>query len=144
MDERERVRRANERDGVYVSATRGQKRLTQSLIEEALTLSDLFGVSEMTAVELLMEAEDQMQYFHGFNRGLTAVLLYYDTKKLAVNNLKTLVMARSGRQWVLDAHMPPEIAKFIDDFVAKLINNGLVAKIICTFFLLVDFKSIKN
>lgn len=100
------------------------------MVEEALTLSDLFGLSEMAAVELLVEAEEQMQYFHGFNRGLTAVLLYYDTKKVAVNNLKTLIMARSGRTWVLDENMPAEIVKFIDEFISKLIQSGLISKIL--------------
>lgn len=100
------------------------------MIEEALTLSDLFGLSEMAAVELLIEAEEQMQYFHGFNRGLTAVLLYYDTKKLAVNNLKSLIMARSGRTWILEESMPVEIVKFVDEFVARLIQNGLLSKIL--------------
>lgn len=130
MTERERVKRGHEGEGVYINYLRGNKKLSQTLIEEALTLSDLFGLSELVAVELLVEAEEQMQYFHGFNRGLTAVLLYYDTKKLAVNNLKALVMARSGRTWLLDENMPAEIVKFVDSFVDRLIQNGLVSKII--------------
>lgn len=100
------------------------------MIEEALTLSDLFGLSELASVELLFEAEEQMQYFHGFNRGLTAVLLYYDAKKVAVNNLKALVLARSGRTWLLDENMPSEVVKFVDDFVAKLIRDGLIPKLL--------------
>lgn len=124
------MKRAHENDGIYINYLRAHKKLSQSMIEEALTLSDLFGLSEMAAVELLIEAEEQMQYFHGFNRGLTAVLLYYDTKKLAVNNLKSLIMARSGRTWVLEENMPAEIVKFVDEFVARLIQNGLLSKIL--------------
>jgi hypothetical protein len=130
LNEREKVKRGNEGDGVQINYLRQSKRLTKSMIEEALTLSDLFGLSEMAAVELLVEAEEQMQYFHGFNRGLTAVLLYYDSKKVAVNSLKTLILARSGRNWVLDENMPSEVVKFVDEFVNKLIQNGLVSKIL--------------
>lgn len=100
------------------------------MIEEAITLSDLFGLSELSCVELLIEAEEQMQYFHGFNRGLTAILLYYDCKKIQMNNLKTLLLARSGRLWVLDENIPAEINNFINSFIQKLLQSGLIDKIL--------------
>lgn len=134
MTEREKVKRSHEGDGIYINYLRANKKLSQSMIEEALTLSDLFGLSEMAAVELLIEAEEQMQYFHGFNRGLTAVLLYYDTKKIAVNNLKALIMARSGRTWILDENLPSELVRFVDDFVNRLVQNGLISKILSKLF----------
>lgn len=100
------------------------------MIEEAITLSDLFCLSEQSCVELLIEAEEQMQYFHGFNRGLTAVLLYYDTKKIHMNNLKTLLLARTGRLWILDENIPTEITSFINSFIQRLVQNGLIEKIL--------------
>lgn len=104
------------------------------MIEEALALSDLFGLSEYASVELLIEAEEQMQFFHGFNRGLTAILLYYDSKKLLVNNLKTIILARPGRTWVLDEDMPNDVSNFIFEYIEKLIQNGLVSKLISNFY----------
>jgi nuclear pore complex protein Nup205 len=100
------------------------------MIEEALTISDLFSLSELTSVELLFEAEEQMQYFHGFNRGLTAILLYYDGKRFCVNNLRTLLVARPGRTWTLDENMPNEISNFLNDYVKRLLEKGLISKIL--------------
>lgn len=95
-----------------------------------MTISDLFSLNELSAVELLLEAEDQMQYFQGFNRGLTAILLYYDSKKLMVNCLKTLLLARSGRTWILDESIPSNILNFINDFSNKLLQNGVIKKLL--------------
>lgn len=74
-----------------------------------------------------------MQYFHGFNRGLTAILLYYDSKKIAINNLKTLLLARPGRTWILDENIPIEITNYIFDLVIQLIDKGLISNILSIF-----------
>ena len=133
--ERDKVRKRDlslfvKRPGAPTSAT-----LSSSLIDEALTLSDLFALSEVSCVELLLEAEEQMPYFQGFNRGLTAILLYYDAKKIAINNLKTLIMARPGRTWILDENMPAEVAEFIGGYVNKLVGKGLVSNLLSNIFI---------
>ena len=132
--DREKAKKAKD-EPIQINFLKIRKTLTPSLIEEALTLSDLFKLNELNSVELLVEAEEQMQYFHGFNRGLTAILLYYDCKKIAVNNLKTWLLARSGRTWVLDENMPNELTSFIYDFIDKLIKEGLIPNILskCAF-----------
>ena len=71
-----------------------------------------------------------MQYFYGFNRGLTAILLYYDTKKIYVNNLRTLTLARKGRTWVFDESLPQELTKLNSEFVENLVQGGLISKIL--------------
>jgi hypothetical protein len=108
---------------------KANKTLSQSIIEEALIISDLFNLNELKAIDLLFEAEDQMQFFYGFNRGLTAVLLYFDCKKLWVNFLRTLILAMPGRTWLLDEQMPPNISNWFSSNVEKLIQNGLVQNI---------------
>ncbi|RNA32500.1 nuclear pore complex protein Nup205-like [Brachionus plicatilis] len=127
--ERVKVQKSNE-EAIQINFLNCQKKLQPSVIEEAIALSDLFTLSELSSVELLVEAEEQMQYFHGFNRGLTAVLLYYDSKKIQMNSLKTLLLARSGRTWILDESTPAEITNFIDSFVQRLVQNGLIEKIL--------------
>lgn len=103
------------------------------MIEEAVTISDLYGLSEYAAVDLLIEAEEQMQYFHGLNRGLISVLLYYDSKKMLLNSLKAILLARPGRTWVLDENIPTEISNFIFDYVNRLIQGGLVERILSNY-----------
>ena len=115
---------------IHIDFLNAEKTLEPSLIEEAIAISDLFSLNECACVELLLEAEGQMQYFYGFNRGLTAILLYYDSKKLMVNCLKTLLSARPGRTWILDESMPQEISNFISEYVNKLIQNGVIKKLL--------------
>lgn len=104
--------------------------LQTSVIEEAITLSDLLTMSEIMCVELLLEAEEQMQYFHGFNRGLTAILLYYDTKKICCNNLKMLTLARRGRTWVFNEALPNEITNFSSQIIETQLQDGLISKLL--------------
>ena len=127
--DRDRVKKAKD-TALHIDFLNIDKILEPSLIEEAITISDLFALNEYTCVELLLEAESQMQYFYGFNRGLTAILLYYDSKKLMVNCLKTLLSARPGRTWVLDETMPNEILNFISKFVNELIEKKVIKNLL--------------
>ena len=68
MEERERVRKSP-KEAIQLFDKKLTKTLPTSLVDEAITLSDLFSMSELQSAELLLEAEEQMQYFHGFNRG---------------------------------------------------------------------------
>lgn len=130
-EEREIVLKAkNEPIQVQVFGVKMSRTLETALIEEALILSEIFGLNEKSCVELLLEAEEQTQYFYGLNRGLTAILLYYDSKKMAVNSLKTLVMARRGRTWTIDESLPSDVTQFATDFVEDLLRNGLVKKLL--------------
>ena len=100
--------------------------LKSTLIEEGLTISTFFDLNEQLAIRLLIEAEEQLQTYIGFNRGQTAVLLYYECKRLMVNILKILLLMRQGRTWNLDEKMPLHILKFVSNFVEKLIQEGCV------------------
>jgi nuclear pore complex protein Nup205 len=75
-----------------------------------------------------------MQYFPGLTRGLTAILLYYDRKKLIVNTLKTLLLVRSGRTWILDETIPVDFVNFINNYIDELIKEGLIGNLISKFF----------
>ena len=136
--DREKITKAKDAP-IHINFLNTEKTLEPSLIEEAIAISDLFSLNEYTSVELLLEAEGQMQYFYGFNRGLTAILLYYDSKKLMVNCLKALLSARQGRTWILDEAMPSEISNFISEYVNKLIQNGVIKKLLGKFYLTIFF-----
>lgn len=119
-------------DGIQLDGYKTKHILSVAFIEEAVILSDLYNLNEFTAVELLIEAESQMQFFPGLTRGLTAILLYYDAKKSLVNTLKLLLQARKGRTWSLldETTCPPELIKFISDFSDKLVYDGLINNIL--------------
>ena len=52
--------------------------LSQSLVEEALIVSDLFKMNELSSLQLLLHGEEQLPQYPGLTRGLVAVVLYYD------------------------------------------------------------------
>ena len=51
--------------------------LSQSLVEEALIVSDLFKLKELSSLQLLLHGEEQLPQYPGLTRGLVAVVLYY-------------------------------------------------------------------
>lgn len=119
-----------QREPIQIHGLKSKHLLSASQIEEAIILSNLYNLNELACVELLIDAETQMQYFPGLTRGLTAILLYYDNKKLLVNTLKTILLARNGRTWILDETIPNDVTRFINDFINKLIQDGLIKNLI--------------
>ena len=58
--------------------------LSQSLVEEALIVSDLFKLNELSSLQLLLHGEEQLPQYPGLTRGLVAVVLYYDGRHVFV------------------------------------------------------------
>ena len=106
------------------------KILTPDFVTEALILSDLFELNELTAAELLLFGESQLPRYPGWTRGLVAVMLYYDSKLSLVNCLKMITKAISGATWSADLN--PEVQSFLNGFVDDLVNDGLVEKTVST------------
>lgn len=94
---------------------------SSQFIEEALILSDLFQMSEIAAVELLMAGERQQPEFPGLTRGLVAVLLYYDGQKSLVNSLRTLLQSREGRMWTME--LTPDLSSMVNQYTDQLIQK---------------------
>ena len=44
-------------------------RLSQSLVEEALIVSDLFKLNELSSLQLLLHGEEQLPQYPGLTRG---------------------------------------------------------------------------
>ena len=110
------------------------KILSADFVTEALILSDLFQLNELTAAELLLFGEAQLPRYPGWTRGLVAVILYYDSKLSLINCLKMITKAISGATWCADLN--PEVQTFLNGFVDDLVNDGLIEKILstlCTF-----------
>ena len=78
--------------------------LSQSLVEEALIISDLFKLSELSSLQFLLHREEQLPQYPGLTRGLVAVILYYDGRKALVQALKILVSGRPGLSWSSDCY----------------------------------------
>ena len=70
--------------------------LSQSLVEEAFIVSEMFNLNELSSLQLLLHGEEQLPQYPGLTRGLVAVVLYYDGRKALVQALKILMSGRPG------------------------------------------------
>ena len=97
-------------------------------MDEALILSDILDLNEMSAAELLLAGEQQLPRFPGLTRGLVAVLLYHDGRRNLVSSLRSLIQAREGVSWTLE--LSPTVASLVMSFTDQLFEDNLVAKIL--------------
>ena len=103
--------------------------LSQSMAEEALIVSEMFNLNEMSSLQLLLHGEDQLPQYPGLTRGLVAVVLYYDGRKALVQALKILMSGRPGLTWSSDA--PEEITDIVTGATDLLMESGLTERILC-------------
>ncbi|XP_045608227.1 nuclear pore complex protein Nup205 [Procambarus clarkii] len=128
---------ANERSTLQRSITEpmtlqghtGPTKLSESFVKEAIIISDMFNMSEMSAMSLLRSAEEESTLYPGVPRGLIAILFYYDSRVNLAHALKTLVQARQGISWVL---LPDneELSQSITRYLQPILNISLVDRIL--------------
>lgn len=79
--------KANEKveiDGVELT-------IQEQLAAEAQILSDVFELSGMESVDLILSGESQQIHFEGLNRGLIAVICYYDAHRLLISTVRQML-----------------------------------------------------
>nr|CAD7411891.1 unnamed protein product [Timema cristinae] len=106
----------------------GYQILSKELVDEAIIISDMFDLNEILAIDLLCTAQQQLPFHPGLNRGLVAILLYYDGRKALVSALRSLVHVRKGFSWA--GNYPPEIVDYITLYTNKLMEDGVLLKIL--------------
>lgn len=104
-------------------------KLSESFVNEAIIIADMFNMSEMSAMSLLRSAEEESTLYPGVARGLIAVLFYYDGRVHLANSLKTLIQARQGISWVL---LPDneELSQSISRYLEPVLTINLVDRIL--------------
>lgn len=126
--ERQAVQKSSS-DGLLVKGRPSKQYFTEDFIREALIISELFKLKETRSVELLAAAESEISYHPEQPRGLVAVELYYTSRFCLIKGVKELACARSGRTWTLPG-LEPNLVTTVTNYIQKLIDNGLVKKII--------------
>nr|CAD7264264.1 unnamed protein product [Timema shepardi] len=106
----------------------GYQILSKELVDEAIIISDMYDLNEILAIDLLCTAQQQLQFHPGLNRGLVAILLYYDGRKALVSALRSLVHVRKGFSWA--GNYPPEIVDYITLYTNKIMEDGVLLKIL--------------
>jgi nuclear pore complex protein Nup205 len=122
--------------------------VTRQLIDETIILSDMFGINEYVALDLLCVgmshrvvkgkiilnfiksiAEQQLQHYPDLTRGLVAVMLYYDGRKAICDSLCLLAQARRGVSWEFSS---PCVSRLIAAYMDQLVANNLISNILGT------------
>ncbi|CAB3379464.1 Hypothetical predicted protein [Cloeon dipterum] len=101
--------------------------VSRELMEETIILSDMFGINEYVALDLLGVAEMQMQHFPDLTRGLVAVMLYYDGRKAVCDSLWLLAQARRGISWDFASGCD---SRLIAAYMDQLVSNNLITTIL--------------
>ncbi|EPB67452.1 hypothetical protein ANCCEY_13451, partial [Ancylostoma ceylanicum] len=100
-------------DGVKVT-------VDQSVCDETIIISDIFNLNEMDALELVLSGESQKIHFDCLNRGLIAVVCYYDVHRLLAVLLRTML------QWDKES-MHESLRGFIEqNFVQRTMFQHLL------------------
>ncbi|KAL1463251.1 hypothetical protein WDU94_015018 [Cyamophila willieti] len=97
--------------------------LPQELVDEAITLSNMYNLDEQVALDLLCTAQQKCADYPGIARGPVAILLYYDAHFALAATLKMLVQAHQGLRW--ESNCSAEVQKVVSKFVDELLTDGL-------------------
>lgn len=130
---------ANHRSQVRAAATNGlllpgrANPVTppQFFVDEALLLSDLLELNELSAIELLLAGEQQQPRFPSLTRGLVAVLLHHDGRKTFLQCLRLLLQGRHGRTWTLG--LSDEMTELCTNFTDELLRVWTSCFQLCHF-----------
>ncbi|CAI5442546.1 unnamed protein product [Caenorhabditis angaria] len=81
--------------------------LDSSLCAESMIISDIFTLNELDSVDLILAGEAQKIHFDGINRGLIAVVCYYDAHRLLITTLRQIL------RWDRE-ELPAKLVQLID------------------------------
>uniref|UniRef100_A0A8R1DII9 Uncharacterized protein n=1 Tax=Caenorhabditis japonica TaxID=281687 RepID=A0A8R1DII9_CAEJA len=90
--------------------------LDEQICAEALIMSDVFDLGELEAVDLVLAGEAQKIHFEGLNRGLIAVVCYYDAHRLLITAIRHML------KWDRE-ELPSRVCNFLDD---TFVNDNIV------------------
>ncbi|CAG2105749.1 unnamed protein product, partial [Medioppia subpectinata] len=118
------------KDGIVVIEQQNRVKTTipQIMIDEALLMSEMFDLNELSALELIIAGENQESRFAGLTRGPIAVLLYLDGRKSLLSALHAAVQASAGRTWSLKVNR--DASRVINAFIEELKDEGIVLECI--------------
>lgn len=118
------------KEGIIViqSQNRVKTIIPQIMVDEALLMSEMFNLNELSALELIIAGENQESRYVGLTRGPIAVLLYLDGRKSLLSALHALVQASTGRSWSL--RVSRDLSRIINKFTDQLKEEGVITQCI--------------
>lgn len=120
-------------ESIAIPALSQEILLTRDLIDETCSLSDLFNLNEITALELVLTAEGQLSsHGGGLSRGSLAVSLYFDAHRSLVGTLKTLLHSNKSFQISSRSEQQShEAFSTINAFTSDIWDSGFLNNLLC-------------
>ncbi|CAD6198178.1 unnamed protein product [Caenorhabditis auriculariae] len=81
--------------------------LDSDICAESLIVSEIFQLNELESLDLVLAGESQKVHFDGLNRGLIAVVCYYDAHRLLASALRDVL------QWDRE-YLPENLVQLIE------------------------------
>ncbi|CAI2326410.1 unnamed protein product [Caenorhabditis sp. 36 PRJEB53466] len=106
--------------------------LDEDTCAEALIIADVFALPELEAVDLVLAGEAQKIHFEGLNRGLIAVICYYDAHRLLVTAIRQML------KWDRE-DLPHRVCNFIDDTFINDVMMRMFFQILSSFTVQSEF-----
>ena len=116
-------------EAVALAGFSSPAKLPESIVREALLVSDMYSLNEMAALSLIKSAQEEKTLYPDMPRGLIAVLFYYDSREHFANAFKTIVQARQGISWTL-LEGNEELSVSITRYLKPLLNLNMLDKLL--------------
>jgi len=117
----------------------GVRKMPSQVVEEALIVSEMFDLNEMSALQLILHGEERLCDHPGQTRGLVAILLYYDARKTVVDTLRALILGCRGATWTLETS--EDIVNLVTDFTKDLVSKDNLVQTILNLLKSLNWQS---
>ena len=87
------------RRGITVGNQKSSVKISSTLANEILQLSDALDLNEKTVLGLLFSAEKQLPRYPRYSKMQVAAVLYHEGRLSAMTALRSLIQAREGNTW---------------------------------------------
>eukprot|EP00794_Sanderia_malayensis_P012769 gene12769-14080_t len=116
------------KEGIQLQGESNPTKLPESFVQEVLLFSDALGCNELSCVDLLLSAEQQISNFPGFSLGSVAALLYQDGRRCLLSAIKLLLTGREGLSWALE--LDDRTIELVNKYTSQLFDDGLLVKLL--------------
>ncbi|CAL8120009.1 unnamed protein product [Orchesella dallaii] len=116
------------KEGTYLKGYSGKHVIDYMLVNEAMLLSDMFQINEFLALDLLTVAENEIENYPGWPRGLIAVSMFYEGRLSLIASLVKMMRVCPGRTW--QSRMHPSILQLFRRTLNSVFREDMMDRLV--------------
>ncbi|ODM93130.1 hypothetical protein Ocin01_13553 [Orchesella cincta] len=116
------------KEGTYLKGYSGKHVIDYMLVNEAMLLSDMFQINEFLALDLLTVAENEIENYPGWPRGLIAVSMFYEGRLSLIASLVKMMRICPGRTW--NSRMHPNILQLFRRTLNSVYREDMMDRLV--------------